>query len=158
MKSRLYHDTPLSCIKTRECPAWRVDLFYPSVRKNHLKLSDDDYTQQEEHPRRYLVSQRKRISNATRGIPLTEHVRPRLPKKFEKFIFFRITKPADFKGHLAGLVPLLTTSDDAFKMRSDIYEKKAAGTLKGLIKLSAINVSFSAKGLNKVWLGSDSSI
>jgi hypothetical protein len=35
-------------------------------------------------------------------------------------------------------------------MREDIYRKKEAGTLKGLIKLSAINVAFSSKGLAKV--------
>lgn len=81
---------------------------------------------------------------------LTDDIRPRLPKKFETFIFFRITKPAEFKKHLAGLVPLLTTAEDAFKMREDIYRKKAAGTLKGYIKLSAINIAFSAKGLAKV--------
>ncbi|KAJ5143325.1 Dyp-type peroxidase [Penicillium bovifimosum] len=75
---------------------------------------------------------------------------PRLPKKYETFVFFRITKPAEFKKHLAGLVPLLTTAEDAFKMRENIYKMKAEGTLKGLIKLSAINVAFSAKGLAKL--------
>jgi hypothetical protein len=35
-------------------------------------------------------------------------------------------------------------------MREDIYKKKEAGTLKGLIQLSAINVAFSARGLAKV--------
>jgi len=79
-----------------------------------------------------------------------DYSRPRLPKKFETFYFFRITRAKDFKQHMAGLVPLLTTADDASKLRNDIYEKKAAGTLKSLIKLSAINVSFSATGLKKV--------
>jgi hypothetical protein len=84
-------------------------------------------------------------------IELTDRARPRLPKKYETFVFFRITKPAEFKKNLAGLVPLLTTAEDAFRMREDIYKKKAAGTLKGLIQLSAINVAFSAKGLAKVF-------
>ncbi|KAJ5948649.1 hypothetical protein N7454_001956 [Penicillium verhagenii] len=75
---------------------------------------------------------------------------PRLPKKHEVFVFFRITDPAKFKGHLAGLVPLLTTARDAEKTRADIYKKKAQGTLKGLIELSAINIAFSSKGLAKL--------
>nr|UPX44799.1 dye-decolorizing heme-containing peroxidase [Penicillium camemberti] len=75
---------------------------------------------------------------------------PRLPKKFETFYFFRITHVDRFKNHLAKLVPLITTADDAFKMREDLYSKKANGTLAGLIKLSAVNVSFSSKGLAKL--------
>lgn len=55
-----------------------------------------------------------------------------------------------FKTHLSQLAPLLTTAEDAQRMREDIYKKKEAGTLKGLIKLSAINVAFSSKGLAKV--------
>lgn len=66
------------------------------------------------------------------------------------FVFFRITNPTLFKTHLAKLVPLLTTARDAERTRADIYKKKAAGTLQGLIELSAINVAFSAKGLAKV--------
>ena len=45
---------------------------------------------------------------------------------------------------------MLTTARDAERFRSDIYKKKAEGTLKGLVYLSAINVAFSAKGLAKV--------
>ncbi|KAJ5461244.1 Dyp-type peroxidase [Penicillium daleae] len=75
---------------------------------------------------------------------------PRLPKKAETFYFFRITKPEVFKTHLSQLAPLLTTAEDAQRMREDIYRKKEAGTLKGLIKLSAINVAFSSKGLAKL--------
>lgn len=78
------------------------------------------------------------------------NIRPRLPKKVETFVFFRITRADVFKKHMSGLVPFLTTADDAFKMREDIYQKKAAGTLKGLVKLSAINVALSASGLQKV--------
>jgi hypothetical protein len=74
----------------------------------------------------------------------------RLPKKAETFYFFRITKPAAFKNHLAQLAPWLTTADDAHRTREDIYKKKEAGTLKDLIQLSAINVAFSSKGLAKV--------
>jgi hypothetical protein len=83
---------------------------------------------------------------------LTFLSRPRLPKKAETFLFFRITRPEEFKGHLAQLAPLLTTAQDAQRMREDIYKKKEAGTLKGLVKLSAINVAFSARGLAKVKL------
>jgi hypothetical protein len=76
--------------------------------------------------------------------------RPRLSKKHELFVFFRITNPQLFKTHLAALVPLLTTARDAERFRTDIYKQKANGTLKGLVHLSAINVAFSAKGLAKV--------
>ncbi|KAJ5761123.1 hypothetical protein N7520_008279 [Penicillium odoratum] len=75
---------------------------------------------------------------------------PRLPKKHELFVFFRITDPKLFKEHLKKLVPLLTTARDAERTRAEIYQKKAAGTLQGLIELSAINVAFSAKGLAKL--------
>lgn len=75
---------------------------------------------------------------------------PRLPKKFETFYFFRITNPTRFKDHLSKLVDFITTADDAFKMRETVYRKKAAGTLEGLLKLSAVNVSFSSKGLAKL--------
>lgn len=78
--------------------------------------------------------------------------RPRLPKKFETFYFFRITRPEFFKKHLATLVPVITTADDAFKMREDIYKSKANGTYKGIVTLSAVNVAFSSKGLAKVGL------
>jgi hypothetical protein len=76
--------------------------------------------------------------------------RPRLSKKHELFVFFRITDAQRFKTHLAALVPLLTTARDAEKFRTYIYKKKAEGTIKGLEHLSAINVAFSAKGLEKV--------
>lgn len=82
---------------------------------------------------------------------ITDCIRPRLPKKFETFYFFRITNPSLFKTHLAKLVDFITTADDAFKMRETVYRKKAAGTLQGLLQLSAVNVSFSSKGLAKVW-------
>ncbi|KAJ5294320.1 hypothetical protein PENANT_c006G02996 [Penicillium antarcticum] len=75
---------------------------------------------------------------------------PRLPKKHELFVFFRITNPQLFKTHLAGLVPLLTTARDAEKFRSEIYKKKAQDTLEGLVHFSAINVAFSARGLKKL--------
>lgn len=81
---------------------------------------------------------------------ITDRIRPRLPKKFETFYFFRITNPSRFKVHLSKLVDFITTADDAFKMRETVYRKKAAGTLQGLLKLSAVNVSFSSKGLAKV--------
>jgi hypothetical protein len=89
----------------------------------------------------------------TRYFGLNVHLndlRPRLPKKHELFVFFRITNPQLFKTHLALLAPQLTTARDAERYRSDIYKKKAQGTLQGLIHLSAINVAFSAKGLKKV--------
>ncbi|KAJ5790449.1 uncharacterized protein N7518_007460 [Penicillium psychrosexuale] len=75
---------------------------------------------------------------------------PRLSKKHELFVFFRITNPELFKKHLAALIPNLTTARDAERFRKEIYKKKAEGTLKGLVHMSAINVAFSAKGLAKL--------
>ncbi|KAI2722520.1 hypothetical protein CBS147332_3449 [Penicillium roqueforti] len=75
---------------------------------------------------------------------------PRLSKKHELFVFFRITNPELFKKHLAALIPNLTTARDAERFRKGIYQKKEEGTLKGLVHMSAINVAFSAKGLAKL--------
>ncbi|CAI7625654.1 unnamed protein product [Penicillium glandicola] len=75
---------------------------------------------------------------------------PRLSKKHEVFVFFRITNPKLFKTHLAGLVPALTTARDAERFRTGIYKKKKDGTFTGLVHFSAVNIAFSAKGLAKL--------
>lgn len=81
------------------------------------------------------------------------NVRPRLPKKAERFVFFRITKVQEFKSSLPTIANFLTTSHSALKSRSDIYKWKAEGTLKDLIRLVSINLAFSATGLSKVSSG-----
>lgn len=75
---------------------------------------------------------------------------PRLPKKAERFVFFRITKVQEFKSSLPTIANFLTTSHSALKSRNDIYKWKAEGTLKDLIRLVSINLAFSATGLAKL--------
>ncbi len=81
------------------------------------------------------------------------NVRPRLPKKAERFVFFRITKVQEFKKSLPTIANFLTTSHSALKTRNDIYKLKAEGKLKGLINLVSLNIAFSANGLAKVSTG-----
>lgn len=80
-------------------------------------------------------------------------IRPRLPKKAEKFVFFRITNPQEFKKGLPTMADYITTAHTALKNRNDIFQKKAAGTLNGIIHLVSINIAFSANGLAKVSSG-----
>ncbi|CAI7648802.1 unnamed protein product [Penicillium glandicola] len=75
---------------------------------------------------------------------------PRLPKKAEKFVFFRITNVQEFKKGLPTMADFVTTSHTALKNRNDIYKMKAEGTLKGIINLVSINIAFSASGLAKL--------
>ncbi|KAJ5876786.1 hypothetical protein N7455_000251 [Penicillium solitum] len=75
---------------------------------------------------------------------------PRLPKKAEKFVFFRITNPQEFKKGLPTMADYITTAHTALKNRNDIFQKKAAGTLNGIIHLVSINIAFSANGLAKL--------
>ncbi|KAJ5471258.1 hypothetical protein N7530_008615 [Penicillium desertorum] len=72
---------------------------------------------------------------------------PRLPKKAEKFVFFRITNVQEFKKGLPTMADFITTAHTALKNRNDIYKKKAEGTLQGIIHLVSINIAFSANGL-----------
>lgn len=44
----------------------------------------------------------------------------------------------------------ITTADTALKNRTDIFKKKAEGTLNGIIHLVSLNIAFSANGLAKV--------
>lgn len=81
------------------------------------------------------------------------NARPRLPKKAERFVFFRITKVQEFKKSLPTIANFLTTSHSALKTRNDIYKLKAEGKLKGLINLVSVNIAFSANGLAKVSTG-----
>ncbi|CAI7600799.1 unnamed protein product [Penicillium palitans] len=75
---------------------------------------------------------------------------PRLPKKAEKFVFFRITNPEEFKKALPTMADYITTADTALKNRTDIFKKKAEGTLNGIIHLVSLNIAFSANGLAKL--------
>ena len=83
----------------------------------------------------------------------TYKIRPRLPKKAERFVFFRITNEQEFKKGLPVMADFLTTAHAASENRNDIYRKKAEGTLKGIVRLVSINISFSATGLTKVSTG-----
>jgi hypothetical protein len=83
----------------------------------------------------------------------TDKIRPRLPKKAERFVFFRITNEQEFKKGLPMMADFLTTAHAASQNRNDIFKKKADGTLKGLIHLVSINIAFSSVGLAKVSIG-----
>ncbi|KAJ5672381.1 hypothetical protein N7507_001508 [Penicillium longicatenatum] len=74
---------------------------------------------------------------------------PRLPKKFEKFIFFRITNVAEFKKALPVMADYITTAETTLKNRENIKRKKADGS-KELIKMVSMNIAFSASGLSKL--------
>ncbi|KAJ5920244.1 hypothetical protein N7516_011102 [Penicillium verrucosum] len=75
---------------------------------------------------------------------------PRLPKKAEKFVFFRITNPQEFKNALPTMADFITTAHTALVNRNDIFKKKAEGTLNGIINLVSLNIAFSANGLAKL--------
>ncbi|KAJ5238116.1 hypothetical protein N7489_008207 [Penicillium chrysogenum] len=75
---------------------------------------------------------------------------PRLPKKAEKFIFFRITNVKEFKKGLPMMADFITTGEAALRNRSDIFKRKAQG-IEGLIQgLVSFNIAFSANGLAKL--------
>jgi hypothetical protein len=83
----------------------------------------------------------------------TDTIRPRLPKKAEKFIFFRITNVKEFKKGLPMMADFITTGEAALKNRADIFKRKAQG-IEGLIQgLVSFNIAFSANGLAKVSTG-----
>lgn len=77
-----------------------------------------------------------------------------LAKKRENFIFFRITNVDSFRRQLASFVPLVTSVTQAKGLHKDINDSKQKAKKEGskppLLKLSAINIAFSQKGLNKV--------
>ncbi|CAG8251432.1 unnamed protein product, partial [Penicillium nalgiovense] len=58
----------------------------------------------------------------------TDEIRPRLPEKAERFVFFRITNEQEFKKGLPMMADFLTTAYAASENRNDIYRKKADGT------------------------------
>ena len=88
---------------------------------------------------------------------LTLH-RPGLPKEFELFYFFKISKTDSFRRHLRYLIPHITTANGALKSREQIAQHKAAVsnglTQPATIPLAGVNIGFSANGLKKVreWL------
>ncbi|KAK9412868.1 putative Peroxidase TAP [Seiridium unicorne] len=84
-----------------------------------------------------------------------------LAKKRQTFFFFRINKNqvASFRTQLAHLIPFITSAADARRFRGEIKDakKKAAesGRSIGLIDNSAVNLSFSQKGLNVLGITDD---
>ncbi|KAL4867192.1 hypothetical protein BDV12DRAFT_198402 [Aspergillus spectabilis] len=79
---------------------------------------------------------------------------PGLPKEHELFCFFNITDEGRFRKHLKTLIPHITTANSAIQYHEKIREHKlevADGKAKaGLIPLTGVNISFSAKGLKKL--------
>ncbi|KAE8137510.1 hypothetical protein BDV38DRAFT_292963 [Aspergillus pseudotamarii] len=79
---------------------------------------------------------------------------PGLPKEFELFYFFKISKTDSFRRHLRYLIPHITTANSALKARDQIAQHKAAvsngRTHPATIPLAGVNIGFSANGLKKL--------
>ncbi|KAJ5794979.1 hypothetical protein N7457_001578 [Penicillium paradoxum] len=71
---------------------------------------------------------------------------PRLPKKYETFLFFEIGDEKLFKEKLAAFLQFITTAESAHKVRGDLYNRKK----NALMKTMCTNISFSASGLKKL--------
>lgn len=76
--------------------------------------------------------------------------RPRLPKKYETFLFFEITDVEQFKHELGVFLKHLTTAETAHRLRGKLYEAKWCGLWSQLVETICTNISFSAAGLEKV--------
>ncbi|KAJ7576297.1 Dyp-type peroxidase [Mycena floridula] len=72
-----------------------------------------------------------------------------LPKKTETYIFFDIQNVQAFKHALKQFAPLVKTTAQVLKDRAAIDEHKKHGH-GGLIKMTAVNIAFSAFGLIKL--------
>lgn len=83
----------------------------------------------------------------------TDTIRPRLPKKAEKFIFFRITNVKEFKEGLPLMADFITTGEASLRNRGDIFKRKAQGIESLIQGLVSFNIAFSANGLAKVSTG-----
>jgi hypothetical protein len=83
------------------------------------------------------------------GSPVSSSTSLGLPKRAERFMFFKITEVPRFRKHLAELVPMITTMKQVLDDHGSIddHKKTGAGTL---IPLSGTNIAFSHVGLSKV--------
>ena len=77
------------------------------------------------------------------------------PKKVQNFVFFEIDdgQVEAARTQLAQLIPLVTTTNHVLEHRQKIADAKSqtpAGQSPPLIKMSGVNIAFSAKGLKKV--------
>lgn len=103
---------------------------------------------------------------------------PRLPKYYETYLFYKITKPAEFLKHLKPFIDSITTGKQCEDLLSEIKKlkdekierleklvglnkeqienlKKARDMrdiLDELIAFGAVNIAFSQKGMEKVCL------
>ncbi|KAF3016060.1 hypothetical protein E8E15_006102 [Penicillium rubens] len=75
---------------------------------------------------------------------------PRLPKKYETFLFFEITDVEQFKHELGVFLKHLTTAETAHRLRGKLYEAKWCGLWSQLVETICTNISFSAAGLEKL--------
>ncbi|KDQ17406.1 hypothetical protein BOTBODRAFT_106029, partial [Botryobasidium botryosum FD-172 SS1] len=72
-----------------------------------------------------------------------------LPKRYEVFIFFTIQDVAGFKKALSQVIPLITTTAQIQRFRSEIaHHKRNKG--EGLLKFAGTNIGFSQTGLTKL--------
>jgi len=89
---------------------------------------------------------------------LTKIISAGLPKKAEKFFFFAIKdgKLPDFCKDLGELLPYITTSQGCLDLKDKIKKEKKRAKDHGedpkMIEMSAVNISFSQKGLKAVSL------
>ncbi|KAI9652145.1 MAG: hypothetical protein M1831_007177 [Alyxoria varia] len=76
-----------------------------------------------------------------------------LSKKTQTFLFFQIkeTHATDFRKQLNQLIPLITTTTQAVSDRQKIIEERR----NGLVKVSAVNITFSNKGLKLLGIEDD---
>jgi hypothetical protein len=76
-----------------------------------------------------------------------------LPKRVESFFFFQITDGhvKDFCRSLKELAKDISHVDNTAQMRQDIGNNKPARKEGDLVKMAGANISFSWKGLQKVY-------
>lgn len=77
-----------------------------------------------------------------------------LPKKAEIFFFFQITDVTKFRSGLSKLIPHIASTTDVTQAREDIVKKKMADKNCSL-NLNFLNISFAAKGLQKLGIKDD---
>jgi hypothetical protein len=76
-----------------------------------------------------------------------------LPKRVESFFFFQIADGhvKEFCRSLKGLANDISHVDNTAQMRQDIGDNKAARKEGDLVEMAGANISFSWKGLQKVY-------
>lgn len=80
---------------------------------------------------------------------------PRLPKYYESYLFFKITNTPQFRKDLKDFANLVTTGAECEQHLvriNDLQEAKERKDVSAdaMVPFSAVNVSFSQKGLEKV--------